>query len=195
MMDKIVMAKISANEIRLGGLVEHNGNLWRVLKKSHVKPGKGGAFVQCELKDIVNGTKLNERFRSTDKVEKPHVEPRKMQYLYADGDDHIFMDSENYEQLILSADDISEQAGYLLPNTDVKIDFYDETPIGLDLPANVVLEVTDTEGVVKGQTAAGGGKPATLETGIRIMVPTFVNIGEKIKVNTETGEYVERAND
>ena len=187
------MAKISANEIRLGGLIEHQGNLWRVLKKSHVKPGKGGAFVQCELKDIINGTKLNERFRSTDKVEKPHVEPRKMQYLYAEGTDHIFMDNEAFDQLTLSAEDLSEQVGYLLPNTDVQIMFYDETPIGIDLPANVILEVTDTEGVVKGQTAASGGKPAELETGIRITVPTFVNIGEKVKVNTETGEYVERA--
>jgi elongation factor P len=187
------MAKISANEIRLGGLIEHQGKLWRVLKKSHVKPGKGGAFVQAELKDIMHGTKLNERFRSTDKVEKPHVEPRKMQYLYADGDQHIFMDSETYEQMQLSADDISEQAGYLLPNTDVQINFYEETPIGVDLPANVILEVTETEGVVKGQTAAGGGKPAILETGIRVTVPTFVNVGEKVKINTDTGEYVERA--
>lgn len=187
------MSKISANEIRLGGLIEHQGNLWRVLKKGHVKPGKGGAFVQVELKDIINGTKLNERFRSTDKIEKPHVEPRKMQYLYAEGDNHIFMDLENYEQMQLNQEDISEQAGYLLPNTDVKINFYDETPIGLELPANVVLTVTDTEGVVKGQTATGGGKPATLETGIRVTVPTFVNIGEKIKINTETGDYVERA--
>ncbi len=189
------MAKISANDIRLGGLIEHQGNLWRVLKKGHVKPGKGGAFVQCELKDIINGTKLNERFRSTDKIEKPHVEPRKMQYLYAEGQDHIFMDTENYEQLTLSSDDIADQAGYLLPNTDVQINFYDETPIGVDLPSNVVLEVKDTESVVKGQTAASGGKPAILETGIRVTVPTFVNIGEKIKVNTDTGEYVERAND
>ena len=187
------MAKISANEIRLGGLIEHKGNLWRVLKKSHVKPGKGGAFVQCELKDIVNGTKLNERFRSTDKLERPHVEPRKMQYLYAEGDSHVFMDSQNYEQMQLSADDIGEQMGYLLPNTDVQINFYEDTPIGVDLPANVVLQVSDTESVVKGQTAAGGGKPAIMETGIRIIVPTFVNIGEKVKVNTETGEYVERA--
>lgn len=187
------MAKISANEIRLGGLIEHQGNLWRVLKKGHVKPGKGGAFVQCELKDIINGTKLNERFRSTDKIEKPHVEPRKMQYLYAEGQDHIFMDTENYEQLTLSADDISEQVGYLLPNTDVQIVFYDETPIGLELPSNVVLTVSDTESVIKGQTAQSGAKPAILETGIRVMVPTFVNIGEKIKVHTETGDYVERA--
>ena len=186
------MAKISANEIRLGGLIEHQGKLWRVLKKDHVKPGKGGAFVQVELKDIINGTKLNERFRSTDKVEKPHVEPRKMQYLYAEGDNHVFMDSETFEQLNLSAEDISEQIGYLLPNTDVQINFYNETPIGLDLPANVILEVTETEGVVKGQTAASGGKPAILETGIRVTIPTFVNAGEKVKINTETGDYVER---
>ena len=187
------MAKISANEIRIGGLIEHQGNLWRVLKKSHVKPGKGGAFVQAELKDIMNGTKLNERFRSTDKVEKPHVEPRKMNYLYAEGENYIFMDNETYDQMSIHADDLADQVGYLLPNTDVQINFYEETPIGVDLPANVILEVTDTEGVVKGQTAASGGKPATLETGIRVTVPTFVNIGEKVKVNTETGEYVERA--
>ena len=189
----ILMAKISANEIRIGSLIEHQGKLWRVLKKSHVKPGKGGAFVQAELKDIINGTKLNERFRSTDKVEKPHVEPRKMQYLYAEGDNHIFMDTETFDQFTLNADDLSDAAGYLLPNTDVQINFYEETAIGVDLPANVILEVTETEGVVKGQTAAGGGKPAIMETGIRITVPTFINIGEKVKVNTETGEYVERA--
>ena len=189
------MAKISANEIRLGGLIEHKGNLWRVLKKSHVKPGKGGAFVQCELKDIVNGTKLNERFRSTDKVEKPHVEPRKMQYLYAEGDMHVFMDNETFDQMSLHVDDISEQIGYLLPNTEVQISFYDETPIGLDLPSNVILEVKETETVVKGQTAASGGKPATMETGIRVTIPTFVSEGEKVKINTETGDYVERAND
>ena len=116
-----------------------------------------------------------------------------MQYLYAEGENHIFMDNETYDQMSLSSDDISEQIGYLLPNTDVQINFYDETPIGLELPSNVILEVTDTEGVVKGQTAASGGKPAVMETGIRITVPTFVNIGEKVKINTETGEYVERA--
>ena len=103
------------------------------------------------------------------------------------------MDLETYEQMFLGSEDITEQSGFLLPNTEVKINFYDETPIGLDLPANVILEVTETEGVVKGQTAAGGGKPALLETGIRNTIPTFVNAGEKVKVNTETGDYVERA--
>jgi elongation factor P len=185
--------KISAFEIRVGNLLEYHDKLWRVLKKNHVKPGKGGAFVQIEMKEISQGTKLNERFRSEDKIEKARVEPRKMQYLYADGDEHIFMDNENYEQLTLSGDDLGNQIGYLLPDTEVQLTFHNESPIGLELPANVILEVVDTEGVVKGQTASGSGKPAKLETGLRVTVPTFVNIGDKVKVNTETGDYVERA--
>lgn len=185
--------KISAIEIRIGSLIEHQNKLWRVLKKSVVKPGKGGAFVQVEMKEHVSGTKLNERFRSEDKVEKAHVEPRKMQYLYAEGQSHIFMDNETYDQISIEEEDIQEQIGYLLPNTDVQINFHNDSPIGLDLPSNVVLEITETEAVVKGQTAASSNKPATLETGIRVMVPPFVNAGDKIKVNTETGNYVERA--
>ncbi|MEA3292704.1 MAG: elongation factor P [Pseudomonadota bacterium] len=185
--------KISAFEVRVGNLVEYQNKLWRVLKKNHVKPGKGGAFVQLEMKSIDGGTKLNERFRSEDKVEKAHVEPRQMQYLYADGDNYIFMDSETYEQLSIPVEDLAEQAAYLLPNTDVQVNFHHENPIGLNLPANVVLEVTETEAVIKRQTASGSGKPAILETGLRVNVPTFVNVGDKVKVNTETGLYVERA--
>ena len=185
--------KISAFDIRVGNLIEHQGKLWRVLRKNHVKPGKGGAYVQVEMKAVSDGTKLNERFRSVDNVEKAHVETRKMQYLYADGDSHYFMDSETFEQITIGAEDIQEQTGYLLPNTEVQINFHNNVPIGLELPANVVLEVVETEGVVKGQTAAGSGKPAELETGLRVTVPPFVNIGDRIKVNTETGEYVERA--
>ena len=185
--------KISAFEARVGNLIEYQGKLWRVHKKNHVKPGKGGAFVQMEMKCISDGTKLNERFRSEDKVEKAHVEPRQMQYLYSEGDSYIFMDNESFEQLTMAAEDLEDQAPYLLPNTDVQINFYNDNPIGVELPANVVLEVTDTEAVVKGQTAASGGKPATLETGLKVTVPQFVNAGEKVKVNTDTGEYVERA--
>jgi len=184
--------KISAFEVRIGNLLDYKGKLFRVLKKNHVKPGKGGAFVQLEMKSL-DGTKLNERFRSEDKVEKAHVEPRKMQYLYAEGSDHVFMDLESYEQMNMPGDDLDALVGYLLPNTEVQINFHDESPIGVELPANVILEVKDTEAVIKGQTASGSGKPAELETGIRVTVPTFVNIGDKIKVNTETGEYVERA--
>ncbi len=185
--------KISAFEVRVGNLIEYQKKLWRVLKKNHVKPGKGGAFVHLEMKEINQGTKLNERFRSEDKLEKAHVEPRQMQYLYADGDNLVFMDLETYEQLSLPLEDLQEQIGYLLPNTEVQINFHNENPIGFELPANVILEVVETEAVVKGQTASGSGKPARLETGIRITVPTFVTAGDKVKVNTETGDYVERA--
>ncbi|MFT5260831.1 MAG: elongation factor P [Saprospiraceae bacterium] len=184
--------KISAMEVRIGSLIEYKGKLWRVLKKSHVKPGKGGAFVQMEMKSL-DGTKLNERFRSVDKVEKAHVEPHQMQFLYAEGDGYIFMDLENYEQTTILEDDLGDQVLYLLPNTDVQVNFYNEVPIGVDLPSNVVLTVQETEAAIKGQTASSSGKPATLETGLKVTIPTFVNEGEKIKVNTETGLYVERA--
>ena len=185
--------KISAFEARVGNLIEYQGKLWRVHKKNHVKPGKGGAFVQMEMKCIGDGTKLNERFRSEDKVEKAHVEPRQMQYLYSEGTSYIFMDNESFEQLTMAAEDLEDQVPYLLPNTEVQINFHNDSPIGVELPANVVLEVTETEAVVKGQTAASGGKPATLETGLKVTVPQFINAGEKVKVNTDTGEYVERA--
>ena len=185
--------KISAFEARIGNLMEYQGKLWRVLKKNHVKPGKGGAFVQLEMKCISDGTKLNERFRSEDKMEKAHVEPRNMQYLYMDGSNYVFMDNETFEQLSMTAEDLEAEAPYLLPNTDVQINFHNDNPIGVELPASVILEVVETEGVVKGQTASGSGKPALLETGHKVTVPTFVNVGEKIKVNTDTGEYMERA--
>ena len=185
--------KISAFEMKVGNLMEYQGKLWRVLKLSHVKPGKGGAFVQAEMKEISIGTKINERFRSDEKLEKAHVEPRQMQYLYAEGDSHVFMDLTTYEQISLAKEDISEQLGFLLPNTEVQINFHDDKPIGMELPANVVLEVVETESVVKGQTATSSGKPAKLETGITVTVPQFISEGEKVKVNTGTGEYVERA--
>lgn len=185
--------KISAFEARVGNLIEHQGKLWKVYKKNHVKPGKGGAFVQMEMKCISDGTKLNERFRSEDKVEKAHVETREMQYLYAEGENYIFMDNESFEQLSLPVDELEDQIPFLLPNTDVQINFHNEAPIGVELPTSVVLEVTETEVMVKGQTVASGGKPAILETGLKISVPQFVNVGEKVKVNTETREYIERA--
>lgn len=179
-------------EIRIGALIEYKGKLWRILKKSHVKPGKGGAFVQMEMKSL-EGTKLNERFRSVDKIEKAHVEPHQMQYLYADGDSYIFMDLQSYQQTALAADDLGEQALYLLPNTEVQVNFHNEAPISVNLPSNVVLAVQETQAAIKGQTATSGGKPATLETGLKVTIPTFINVGEKVRINTETGLYVERA--
>jgi elongation factor P len=189
----MLKVKISAFDVRVGNLIEHQGKLWRVLKKGHVKPGKGGAFIQLEMKEVTEGTKLNERFRSVDTLEKAHVEPRKMEFLYSDGKSYVFMDKETYEQLNIPAEDLGDMSRFLLPNTEVQVNFHNASPIGIELPATVVLEVVDTEGVVKGQTAASSGKPAELETGLRVTVPPFVNIGDKIKVNTDTGEYVERA--
>ena len=145
------------------------------------------------MKSVGDGTKLNERFRSDEKLEKAHVEPRQMQYLYPDGSQFVFMDLQTYEQLYLDNDSISEQVGYLQPNLEVQLNFYNDNPIGMELPSAVALEVTDTETVVKGQTASGSGKPATLETGLRVTVPPFVNIGDVVRVNTDTGEYIERA--
>ncbi|MBT4356306.1 MAG: elongation factor P [Proteobacteria bacterium] len=185
--------KISASDVRIGNLVEYQGKLWRILKKSHVKPGKGGAFAQLEMKAISDNTKLNERFRSEDKLEKAHVEPRQMQYLYPDGQDFIFMDLETFEQMSIANDDLTGQADFLLPNEEVQINFYNEQPIGIELPASVVMKVEETETVVKGQTAAGSGKPAIVETGLRVIVPPFVNTGDKTRINTDTGEYMERA--
>lgn len=185
--------KISAFDARVGNLLEYRGKLWRVLRKNHVKPGKGGAFVQLEMKSIGGETKLNERFRSEDKIERARVEPRRMQYLYADGDAHVFMDAETYEQLSLAAAEFEAQARYLLPGVDVQINFHNGQPIGLEPPPTVILEVTETESATKGQTAAGGGKPAVLQTGHKLTVPVFIEVGDKVKVNTDSGEYVERA--
>ena len=186
--------RISAFEVRVGNLLEIDGSLWRVLSKNHVKPGKGGAFVQLEMKDVAAGTKRNDRFRSDDKMEKAHVEARKMQYLYSENDRYYFMDNESYEQMELGAEELADQVGYLLPDTEVQINCYNEAPISVELPDNVVLEIIETEVAIKGQTAAGSAKPAIVETGLRISVPQFVNTGDRVKVNTETGEYVERAN-
>tara|TARA_Y100001934_G_C12293433_1_gene746082 strand:- start:668 stop:1231 length:564 start_codon:yes stop_codon:yes gene_type:complete len=184
--------KISASEVRIGNLLEYQGKLYRVLRKDHVKPGKGGAFVQLELKENDGGSKLNERFRSEDKVEKARVEPRQMEYLYPDGTDYVFMDLESYEQIHLNSQSFNIKSEYLLPNQEVQVNFYNDQPIGMEIPSVVTLTVSETEVAIKGQTASGSGKPATLETGLRVIVPTFVESGDKIRVNTETDEYIER---
>jgi elongation factor P len=188
------MAKVSAVEIRVGNLLEWDKRVWRVLKCYHVHVGgRGGAFMQVEMKDIESGTKTNQRFRTEDKVERAFVEPRNMEYLYQDGDSYVFMDKQNYEQLSLSADFLEGQSGFLLPNTDVQINFYNGRAIGVELPPSVVLTVTDTEPAIKNATATTTFKPARMETGITVQVPPFVNQGERIKVNTNDGTYMERA--
>ncbi|MGH8737942.1 MAG: elongation factor P [Burkholderiales bacterium] len=188
------MAKVSAVEIRVGNLLEWDKRVWRVLKCYHVHVGgRGGAFMQVEMKDIESGTKTNQRFRTEDKVERAFVDPRDMEYLYQDGDSYVFMDKQDYEQLSLSADFLEGQSGFLLPNTDVQINFYNGRAIGVELPPSVVLTVMDTEPAIKNATATTTFKPARMETGITVQVPPFVNQGERIKVNTNDGTYMERA--
>ena len=187
------MAKVSATEIRAGNLMEWDKRVWRVLKSHHVHVGgRGGAYMQVEMKDIEAGTKVNQRFRTDEKVERAFVEARDMEYLYNDGSGYIFMDKETFEQLTLSADLLEGQVEYLLPNTQVQVNFHNERPIGLQLPPSVVLTIVETEPTLRGATATGSFKPAKTQTGLTVMVPPFVGEGEKIKVNTDSGEYIER---
>jgi elongation factor P len=188
------MAKVLATEIRTGDLIEREKRVWRVLKSYHVHVGgRGGAFMQLEMKDIESGTKTNARIRTEDKVERAQMEHRDMQYLYNDDDGYVFMDKENYEQLTLSADFLEGQSEYLLPNAHVQVNFHNERPIGVQLPPSIVLTVTATEPSVKNATATGSFKPAKTETGLTVMVPQFVGEGERIRVATDSGEYMERA--
>jgi elongation factor P len=188
------MAKILATEIRVGMLLEWEKHLWRVYKCYHVHVGgRGGAFMQVEMKDIEHGTKVNQRFITNEKIEKAVVDSIDTNYLYHDGQYYVFIDNNTFEQYNINNDLLEAQTGYLLPNTTVKINFYNERPIGIELPQSVVLTITSTEPNIKGATATTSFKPATLETGIQVLVPPFIETGEKIKVNTDTGEYIERA--
>ncbi len=185
--------KINGNEIRPSNVIEHQGRLWVAVKVNHVKPGKGGAYAQVELKDIVSGTKLNERFRSAQTVEKVRLEQKQFQYLYEQGDMLIFMDLESYEQLELAREFVGERAAFLQDGMNVEVEFYEEKALGVSLPQQVTLQVVETEPVVKGQTAANSFKPAILENGIKIMVPPFVSVNEKIIVDTQEVSYLRRA--
>lgn len=188
------MAKVLATEIRAGNLIAWDKRVWRVIKAYHVHVGgRGGAFMQVEMKDIESGTKKNERIRTEDKVERAYVEPRAMQYLYSDADSYVFMDKESFEQLNLPSDFLEGQTGYLIPNIDVQVNFHNDRPIGVQLPPSVTLTIVQTEPNLKGATATGSFKPARTETGLTVMVPQFVMDGERIKVSTDTGEYMERA--
>jgi elongation factor P len=187
------MVKINGNEIKPGNVLEHNDGLWVAVKTSHVKPGKGGAFAQVEMKNLRNGSKLNERFRSADKVEKVRLEQKDQQFLYQSDDMLVFMDTETFEQIELPADILGDRRPFLQDGMTVTIEYYETEALSLTLPEKVVCAIEDTEPVVKGQTAANSYKPAVLDNGVRVMVPPFVGTGEQIVVNTETFEYVERA--
>jgi elongation factor P len=187
------MPKINGNEIRPGNIIEHDGGLWVAVKTEHVKPGKGGAFAQVELKNLRNGSKLNERFRSADKVERVRLEQKDQQFLYQQDDMLVFMDAETFEQIELPADILGDRRPFLQDGMTVTIEYYDEEALSVTLPDKVTCEIAETEPVVKGQTAANSYKPAMLDNGVRIMVPPFVGQGENVVVSTETFEYVERA--
>lgn len=185
--------KINGNEIRPGNVIMHNESLWVAVKLQHVKPGKGGAFAQVELKNLLNGSKLNERFRSADKVERVRLEQRDYQYLYENDGMLAFMDTESYEQIELEADFIGDRAAFLQDGMQVVVESHEGKPIGVRLPDQVTLEVTETEPVVKGQTAASSNKPAICDNGVRVMVPPFVEAGDKIVVETNEVTYLKRA--
>lgn len=185
--------KINGNEIRPGHVIMHNDSLWVAVKLQHVKPGKGGAFAQVELKNLQNGSKLNERFRSSETVERVRLEQNDHQFLYANGNALVFMNTENYEQIELDREFVGARADFLQDGMQVVVEAYEGKPIGIRLPDQVSLNVKDTEPVVKGQTAASSNKPATLENGMRLMVPPFVEAGDKIVVDTNDVTYVKRA--
>ncbi|MEX0969853.1 MAG: elongation factor P [Paracoccaceae bacterium] len=187
------MPKINGNEIRPGYILEHEGGLWIAVKTQHVKPGKGGAFAQVEMKNIRTGSKLNERFRSADKVEQVRLEQKDQQFLYETDGMLVFMDTETYEQIELPADILGDRRPFLQDGMTIQIEYHEDEALNATLPQKVTCTIVETEPVVKGQTAANSFKPAVLDNGVRVMVPPFVGEGEAIIVNTELFEYVERA--
>jgi elongation factor P len=192
--DEIQM-KISANSIRPGNVLEHNNRLWVVSKISHTQPGKGGAYMQVEMKDIKTGTKLNERFRSAEDVERAHLEETEYQYLYAEGDSLVLMDLNSYEQMYVTKELVGDPVAFLSDEMLVTVISYEGNPIAVELPEEVKLKVEEADAVVKGQTAASSYKPAVLENGVRVMVPAFISVGDRLVIKTADGSYVERAKD
>lgn len=186
------MPKINGNEIRPGNVLEHNGGLWAAVKVDHVKPGKGGAFVRTTLKNVRSGSTIDRTFRAGERVERAFIEKRDQQYLYRDGADYVVMDTETYEQRNVPAAALGDAAGFMVENSTVTLILFKEEIVGVDLPAAVELTVAETEPGLQGDRVSGARKPATLETGLVIQVPLFVGPGEKIKVDTRTGEYMTR---
>ncbi len=184
---------ISVNDLRTGLTIEWDGEIYTVVDFLHVKPGKGAAFVRTKLKNIRTGGTIEHTFRAGEKVSRAHIETRDMQYLYNTGNEYYFMDTENYEQITLMKDDLGDAPNYLLENMTIGIQFYQNQAIGVDLPTTVNLKVVHTEPGFKGDTATGATKPATLETGITIQVPLFIEEGDVLKIDTRTGEYLSRA--
>ena len=185
--------KINAVTIRPGNIIEYEGGIWRAVKIQHTQPGKGGAYMQVELKNLMDGRKTNERFRSAETVEKIRLEQKDFSFLYEQGDALVFMDTESYEQLELQKEFVGDRAAFLQDGMMVTVELYDERPIGISLPDQVTLTITEADPVVKGQTAASSYKPAMLENGIRVLVPPFIGSGERIVVDTNEITYIRRA--
>ena len=185
--------KINGNAIRPGNVIEHKNRLWRATKIQHTQPGKGGAYLQVELKDIRDGTKLNERFRASEDVDRVRLDQKDYQFLFADGEMLTFMDNESYEQVMLHSDLVGEPVVFLQDGMTVTIESYEDEPISVMLPDTIVAEVAEADPVVKGQTASSSYKPAKLDNGVKIMVPPHIESGTRVVVNTADSSYVERA--
>ena len=190
----IASMKILGVEVKPGNIIEHKNDLWKCLKSQAVKPGKGGAYNQVELKSITKGTKLNERFRSSETIEKATLDEKKFQFLYSSNDEFFFMDSENFEQISINRTLVEDSEKFLKENLEVTIESYQDKPLSVILPRSVEYEVLETDSVVKGQTASGSYKPATIQNGVKILVPPFVSQGDKILVDTVTQEYLKKIN-
>jgi elongation factor P len=184
--------KLYASEIRVGMLIEYKNDLWQVLKTQHVKPGKGGAFAQVEMKSVNKNTKLNERFRSSESVEKASLDETKFNYLYDDETDYHFMNPKSYEQINIKKEIVGDKGKMLTENLEVSISFYNEEPLMIDLPNQVTCVIDTTDVALKGQTVSSSYKPATLDNGINIQVPPFIDSGDKIIVDTRSMEYIKK---
>lgn len=187
--------KIAGNAVRTGNILEYNGRLWVVTKTQHTQPGKGGAYMQVEMKSLLEGTKLNERFRSAETVERVYLDERPFQYLYPEGDDLVLMDQETYDQIHIEKDFVGESVAFLQEGMVVNVSMYENKPVGVQLPDSVILTISEADPVVKGQTASSSYKPAVLENGVRIMVPPHITAGMRVVINTGDSTYVERAKD
>ena len=184
---------ISVNDFKTGVTIEVEGNIWQVIEFQHVKPGKGAAFVRSKLRNLRNGNIQEKTFRAGERVSRAHIETKTMQYLYASGDTHAFMDTSTYEQIEMQTSQIEHELKFIKENMEVSLITYEGEIIGIDLPNNVELEVTETEPGLKGDTVSGGSKSATLETGLVVQVPLFINQGETLVISTSEGKYVSRA--
>jgi len=185
--------KINGNAIKEGNVIEHNNGLWLAVKVGHVKPGKGGAFAQIELKNLRDGSKLNERFRSSESIERVILDEKKTNYLYEDENNYIFMDAITYEQKYISKDIIGEKGLFLKDGMEVILNLFEDETISVQLPDTVIMEVVEADAVVKGQTASSSYKPGIIENGLRVMVPPHIEVGTKIVIKPEDLTYVEKA--